>query len=62
MQNGENRNPRRPDDMEDEVWKARHHCAPHVAVNDWTCFREVADGLKALAHGDEELVSQTTAL
>jgi len=62
MQNRENGDSRRPNDIKDEVRKPRHYCAPDVAVNNWICFREVAYRFKALPHGGQELLPESRAL
>ena len=42
VQNGQNGNARRPDDIEDEIRESRYDRTPDVTVDDGTCFRKRA--------------------
>jgi hypothetical protein len=62
VQDGQNGNARRPDDIEDEIREARHDRTPDVTVDDGTCSRKRTYGLEPLPDGQQELVAEPWAL
>jgi hypothetical protein len=62
MQNGQNRDSFRSDDIENEVWKPRYDGAADRAVNNWVRVWELSYCLKALPNCHQELVPEFGAL
>lgn len=62
MQNGENRNSLRTENVKDEIWKPRYHCSTDGAVNDWARLWKIPYCLKALSNRRQELITESGAL
>jgi hypothetical protein len=62
MENCENGNSLRLDDVKDKVWKPRHHRSANVAINDRICLWEIPYCLEALSNCRQELVPESGTL